>query len=135
MSPVTIQGLRKERGINQRELADAIGCSYQLISKIETGDRTLTDEHRKAIAKYFGVESDAIIQSVKREPVVDNTAIIREGSYHGFHCGRYIAYDALVEAHEAAVKNRDWRAAEELARILQIKEDAPPPEQKKQVRY
>ena len=55
-----IKELRKGRGVTQQQLADAIGISFQAISKWETGialpDITLVP----ALANYFGITTDAL---------------------------------------------------------------------------
>lgn len=62
-----IRALRKARGITQEELANALGISFQAVSKWETGialpDLTMTP----AIARYFGVTMDVLFDFDLRE--------------------------------------------------------------------
>lgn len=62
-----IRELRKARGVTQEELANALGISFQAISKWETGialpDVTMTP----AIARYFGVTMDTLFDFDLRE--------------------------------------------------------------------
>lgn len=55
-----IRELRRARGVTQEQLADALGISFQSVSKWETGialpDVTMTP----AIARYFGVTMDVL---------------------------------------------------------------------------
>jgi len=56
----TIKALRKQRGLTQEQLGEAIGISFQAVSKWENGialpDVTLVP----ALASYFGVTIDAL---------------------------------------------------------------------------
>jgi Predicted transcriptional regulators len=62
-----IRELRRARGITQEQLADAVGISFQAVSKWETGialpDITLVP----ALAGYFGVTTDELFDFKLRE--------------------------------------------------------------------
>ena len=59
-----IQIARDERGITQRNLAEAIGCTPQHISAIERGVKTPTLETFVAIASSLRVPADVLLQDV-----------------------------------------------------------------------
>ena len=53
--------LRSLRGIRVRTgVAHELGVSYSMLSKIEDGRRTPSDEMKEKIAEYYGVSSDEI---------------------------------------------------------------------------
>lgn len=60
-----IQGLRKSRGITQKELADFLGYSESLISYIEKGERKISAEDLQKIAKLFSVDIDFLLDKPK----------------------------------------------------------------------
>lgn len=53
--------LRKERGLNQKELGNAVGLSHKAISTIESGTRSTTIEKLVALARFFGVSTDFLL--------------------------------------------------------------------------
>lgn len=55
-----IKELRKARGITQEQLADALGISFQAISKWETGIALPDITLAPALASYFGVTMDEL---------------------------------------------------------------------------
>jgi len=60
-----IQGLRKSRGMTQKELADFLGYSESYISYIEKGERKVSVEDLQKIAKIFSVDVDFLIEKPK----------------------------------------------------------------------
>ncbi len=52
---------RKRANMTQAELAEAIGCSVDLISAIERGSRTLTVENAAAMSVIFGVRKECLL--------------------------------------------------------------------------
>ena len=50
-----IRELRKEKGISQKELADAIGISFQSISFFERGEKNPSIENWIKLANFFDV--------------------------------------------------------------------------------
>lgn len=50
-----IEEIRKERGINQEELAKALGVSRQTISSLENGRYNPSIELAYRLSKYFGM--------------------------------------------------------------------------------
>ena len=55
---------RSERCINQRELAEAIGCTTPYISTIERGEKTPSLDTFVAIATVLKVPADVLLQDV-----------------------------------------------------------------------
>ena len=53
--------LRKELGLNQKELGEAVGLSHKAISTIESGTRSTTIEKLVALARFFGVSTDFLL--------------------------------------------------------------------------
>jgi transcriptional regulator with XRE-family HTH domain len=73
-----IKALRKQRGITQEQLADSIGISFQAVSKWENNvalpDITLVP----ALASYFGVTTDELLDYNLKEMRENITAICDE---------------------------------------------------------
>lgn len=53
--------LRKANSLSQEELAEKIGISRQTLSKYETGESVPDIEKSKAIADFFGVSLDDLV--------------------------------------------------------------------------
>ena len=53
--------LRKQRGMSQKELGEAIGLSHKSISTIESGSRATTLEKLVALARFFQVSTDYLL--------------------------------------------------------------------------
>ncbi|MDE7085004.1 MAG: helix-turn-helix domain-containing protein [Clostridia bacterium] len=56
-----IYNLRKKSGLSQEEFADKLGVSRQAVSKWETGQSVPDSEKAAAMAKFFGVSLDWLI--------------------------------------------------------------------------
>lgn len=56
-----IYNLRKKHGLSQEEFADNLGVSRQAVSKWETGQSVPDSEKAAAMAKFFGVSLDWLI--------------------------------------------------------------------------
>ena len=55
-----IEEIRKARGMNQEELAKALGVSRQTISSLETGRYTPSIEMAYKLSKYFGMTIEEV---------------------------------------------------------------------------
>lgn len=56
-----IRELREERGLTQKELAEAIGVDRTAIAKYESGASGAKSEMLEKLANYFGVTTDYIL--------------------------------------------------------------------------
>ncbi len=54
-------GLRKQRGLSQKELGAAVGLSHKAISTIESGARSTTIEKLTLLADFFEVSTDYLL--------------------------------------------------------------------------
>ena len=57
----TIKAAREERGILQKELADAIGVSDAEISRWESGIRLPTTEHIRSLCQHLSIDANIIL--------------------------------------------------------------------------
>lgn len=53
--------LRKQRGLSQKELGDAVGLSHKAISTIEGGSRGTSLEKLIVLSQFFGVSTDYLL--------------------------------------------------------------------------
>lgn len=53
--------LRKQRGLSQKQLADALNCSQNIISQYENGNRKPSMTQLQKISAYFGISIDELI--------------------------------------------------------------------------
>ena len=77
-----IQNLRKQRGMSQEQLAEALGVSRQAVSKWEAEQSVPDIDKIISICDYFGVTTDYILRNaellqteLQSEPIVENTYI------------------------------------------------------------
>ena len=56
-----LQRIRKEKGMSQKELADALGVTQGTVSAWESGRWDPTVENLRAVAKVLGVTVDELI--------------------------------------------------------------------------
>lgn len=57
-----ITKLRKERDLQQKEVAEAIGMNRIVLNRIELGKRPLRDDEAVALADYFHVTTDYLLK-------------------------------------------------------------------------
>ena len=62
----TVRDLRKERGLSQRELADALqltglDINKNAVQRIESGERFVTDIEIAALSEYFKISPNELI--------------------------------------------------------------------------
>ena len=65
----TLKQLRKERGLTQAEVADALHLNRSTYTKYETGSNAPSAEQIKNISKIFGVTTDDILNPQPKEKV------------------------------------------------------------------
>ncbi len=76
-----IQKLRKEKGISQEELANALNISRQAVSKWE-GQQSVPDlDNIIALSIYFDVTTDYILKGTQTQPNPKNHIIISKTLY------------------------------------------------------
>lgn len=75
-----IKALRKARGISQEILAQALGCSFQAVSKWETGVTMPDVAIIPAIASFFGVSTDELFDYNRMEAEKRVMDICREAA-------------------------------------------------------
>lgn len=61
--------LRKDAGLTQSDLAEAIGLSRTILAKIETGNQPLKPDQLYSVAKVLKVTSDELLSGVATENV------------------------------------------------------------------
>ncbi len=62
-----VKKLRKQRGLNQKELGEVIGLTAKSICTIENGTSSTTIEKLILLAKFFQVSTDYLL-GLKDEP-------------------------------------------------------------------
>ncbi len=76
-----IQGLRKEKGISQEELANALHISRQAISKWESQQSLPDLDNIIALSVYFDVTTDYILKGTEPQPHSKNQTVISKTLY------------------------------------------------------
>ena len=56
-----LKELREIKGVTQKEVADAIGCSANNYSRYERGEREPDNTTLKLLSKYFNVSIDYML--------------------------------------------------------------------------
>lgn len=82
--------LRKEKGLTQIELAEAVNVSRQAVSKWESGGALPSTENLIFLSKLYGVTIDYLVNDESEKPVLTETK--------------------EVEVSESGKKNRKWIA-------------------------
>lgn len=60
--------LRKEKGLTQLELAEAVKVSRQAVSKWESGGGTPSTENLRGLSELYGVSVDFLLNEEERKP-------------------------------------------------------------------
>ena len=69
-----LKKLRKEKGLLQKEVANAVGVHPSNYSKMEKGERDVSIEVADKLAKYFGITLDELVHMDGKIP--DEVTII-----------------------------------------------------------
>ena len=69
-----IYSLRKQRGLSQEQLAEALDVSRQTVSKWERGAAAPELERLRAMAEFFGVSLDELVGGEPRAPAMERGA-------------------------------------------------------------
>ena len=56
-----LRELRKEKGVTQKEVADAIGVTFSAYAHYEQGIREPSNQVLISLCKYYGVTSDYLL--------------------------------------------------------------------------
>ena len=97
-----IEGLRGERGVSQRRLAEAIGVDGSAMSRIESGQRGLAVGELVLMSEFFGVPTDMLL---RRD--VDSVPLFRNEGGEGEASDALVAFEAIIDdffAFEAAAR-------------------------------
>lgn len=72
--------LRKEKGLTQLELAEAVKVSRQAVSKWESGGGVPSTENLKGLSELYGVSVDFLLNEEEREPEGGNAYKSKTGN-------------------------------------------------------
>lgn len=99
----TIRGLRKERGITQKELAEGVGIDFTYLSKIENDRMPPPSEKTiRALGEALGTDPDQLILLAGKLPV-DLVESVAEGFVRHPEAIRYF------RSSQGDIKTRqDW---------------------------
>ena len=61
--------LREQKGVTQKEVADAIGCTATVFSRYERGEREPDISMLCSLADYFEVSTDTLIGYIKKHKI------------------------------------------------------------------
>ena len=61
-----LRELREQKGVTQKEVADAIGCTATVYSRYERGEREPDISTLCNLADYFEVSTDTLIGYIKK---------------------------------------------------------------------
>ena len=61
-----LRELREQKGVIQKEVADAIGCTATVYSRYERGEREPDISTLCSLADYFEVSTDVLIGYIKK---------------------------------------------------------------------
>ena len=56
-----IRGLREDKDLKQKDIADYLICDQSLYSKYERGERPLPLDYAEKLADYYGVSVDYLL--------------------------------------------------------------------------
>lgn len=71
-----LRDLRKKQGRSLRAAASDLGLAASHLSRLERGERSLTDDMSQRVAGYYGVSADLVMMTEGRVPD-DVVAILR----------------------------------------------------------
>ena len=106
-----LQELRKQKGITQEELAEALYVSRTAVSKWESGRGVPSIESLKAISKYFSVSIDSLLSGEEILEIAGDDLKERENRIRGLVFGlldlgmiMFLLLPLFAERSEEAVK-------------------------------
>ena len=69
VTEMKLRELRKQKGVTQKEVADAIGCTATVYSRYERGEREPDISMLCSLADYFEVSTDTLIGYIKKHKI------------------------------------------------------------------
>jgi len=67
-TPAKIKKLRKDRGMTQKQLAQAIGCAQTSVSEWERGKSMPNDEHIEGLLNVFDIVTESQVKESAPTP-------------------------------------------------------------------
>ena len=64
-----LRELREQKGVTQKEVAEAIGCTATVYSRYERGEREPDISTLCSLADYFEVSTDTLIGYIKKQKI------------------------------------------------------------------
>lgn len=64
-----LRELREQKGVTQKEVADAIGCTATVYSRYERGEREPDISTLCSLADYFEVSTDTLIGYINKQKI------------------------------------------------------------------
>ena len=69
VTEMKLRELREQKGVTQKEVADAIGCTATVFSRYERGEREPDISMLCNLADYFEVSTDTLIGYIKKHKI------------------------------------------------------------------
>ena len=66
VTEMKLRELREQKGVTQKEVADAIGCTATVYSRYESGEREPDISTLCSLADYFEVSTDVLIGYIQK---------------------------------------------------------------------
>lgn len=109
--PDLYSDLRNEKGLSQTELANKLNCNKQLISKLESGERSLSMTMLKAYADFFNVSTDYLLglTGIKTK----DTELKTVSEYIGLN------EEAAEKLHEIGMRNKLTANSDTLSALIE----------------
>jgi DNA modification methylase/DNA-binding XRE family transcriptional regulator/DNA-directed RNA polymerase subunit RPC12/RpoP len=117
-----IREQREQRGLSQRDVAEALGVSKNLLSMFEAGKRMPTHDQAAALARVLGVPSELLVVGSGRLPTDVQDAIDTDAA------GVVAAIRQRREAHPVAFPKAPERLPSPLRSALKARESEEIPE-------
>ena len=67
VTEMKLRELREQKGVTQKEVADAIGCTATVYSRYERGEREPDISMLCSLADYFEVSTDTLIGYINKQ--------------------------------------------------------------------
>ena len=113
---------RKSEKLTLEEFGRRLGVGKTAISKIESGDRNLTEQMCRSICREFGVREEWL--RTGKEPIKEESPedeldeVLKRWNLPREFRGLFLAYGNLHEEERAAVRHFIRKAGEELSKAM-----------------